>query len=56
MTMELEHLSYKERLRMLGMFSQGKTRLPMWWEEMKDQGARLFLVVPSDGQEVMGTD
>lgn len=52
--MELEHLSYKERLRELGMVRQGKTRLPMRWEEMKERGPRLFLVVPSDRQEVMG--
>ncbi|GAB0208159.1 mitochondrial enolase superfamily member 1 [Grus japonensis] len=52
----LEHLSYEERLRHLGLFSLEKTRLrgdlvnayKYLKDDYQDDGARLFSVVPSD--------
>lgn len=64
MIRDLEHLSCEERLRELGLFSPGKRKLrrdiinvykyPQ--EGCKEDRVRLFSVVPSYRQEVMGTN
>ena len=58
----LEHLSYKERLRGLGLLSmekaqEGLTDVYQYPEEAcKEDGDRLFPVVPCAGPEAMGTN
>lgn len=56
MTVGPENLSYEERLRHLGLFGLGKTRLrgdfiniyKYLWAGYQDEGHSLFLVMPSD--------
>jgi len=58
----LEHLLQKEKLRDLGLFSLENRRLRASLINVykylkgryKEDGARLFSVVPSDRQETMG--
>jgi len=48
----LEHLSYEERLREVGLFSLKKSRLRgdliNAYKHLQDDGAKLFSVVPSN--------